>query len=513
MRRRRYKDDWWYGRYDAYGYRKRQSWPRIIVLLVLIAAGVYILRERFKQEPTLPLPVLTSEVPIATPTPSALSYSLIAEDAVERGELSAAMKAYENLIALEPTNLEAYIALARLYSLTGRPERGFDLMRHVLRLQADHAGAWSTLALAYDWMYVLDDAIQAGQKAVALAPDDASAHAHLAEAYADSRRWYEASQAVERALALDPQEIDALRVNAYTLEAQGFFYEALDGYSTALNVAPTFVPLLIARGRVATAVGNYTLARESYQQAVEADPLNAEALDMLGWTYLASEAYDDAETYFRRALEAYPTYYQAHGHMGTLYFQKRNYEEAIPAYAQAVRYGEAESRRKTAYILITLEDTATLGGQPAGEVVARGDFSHPRNPEGPLRAFITGERGAIATVRGTARLDVLTGMYTLNLDGLPRTPEGKAYVAWFVRLRMPDRNLVRTVITPDASGKVAFSGETGPVRGVPIEYYYTLGLCHYFLAQCEKAEPYLNVALAIDPNDANAQQIWKLCHP
>ncbi len=513
MPRSRYRDDW-YRRYNAYGYRKRSSWPRVIVLLLLIAGGIYILRERFKQEDVLPLPVLTEAPVIQTPTPSPLSYKLQAEEAYDRGELSAAIKAYENLLALEPDNHEAAIELARLYSLNGRPERAADLMLALLARDPQNSLAWATLSLAYDWMYVLDDAVRAGQKAVTLDPNSARAYAHLAEAYADKRQWYDASQAAQNALSLDPQDVDALRASGYALELQGFFDEALETYAQALQFEPYFGPLHIAYGRIASALGNYALAQQSYQQVTEADPLNAEALDLLGWTYLVNGEYEQAEIYFRRALEAVPTYYQAHGHMGTLYFQRRNYEEAIPAYRQAVRYGEAESRRKTAYILITLETPEALGDRPAGERVARGDFAHPLNPEGPLRALISGEQESVATARGTARLDVLNGMYTLRLSGLPPAPAGKAYVAWFVALRTPSKAWVRSEpFYPDAEGKAVISGETGPVRGVPIEYYYTLGLCHYFLAQCDQADPYLNVALAIDPDDANAQQIWSLCHP
>jgi len=514
MPRPRYYRDDWYRRYDAYGYRRRNSWPRVIVLLLLIAAGVFILRERFKHEEPLPLPVLTSAPEVRTPTPSPLSYSFQAEDAYDRGELNAAIKAYENLLALEPENSAAAIELARLYSLMGRPERGADLMRSLLEREPENGMAWATLSLAYDWMYVLEDAIRTGQKAVALAPTEARAYAHLAEAYADNRQWYDASQAAQTALTLNPQEIDALRANAYALELQGFFNEALENYAQALQIEPHFGPLHIAYGRVASALGNYTLAQQSYQQVVDVDPLNAEALDLLGWTYLVNGEYEQAEVQFRRALEGAPTYFQAHGHLGTLYFQRRNYEEAIPAYQQAVRYGEAESRRKTGYLLITLETPEALGDRPAGERIARGDFVHPRNPEGPIRAVISGAQETVATVQGTVRLDVLSGLYTLRLSGLPPAPAGKAYVAWFVNLRMPSKAQVHSEpFYPDAQGQAVLNGETGPVRGVPIEYYYTLALCHYFLAQCDQADPYLNVALAIDPEDANAQQIWQLCHP
>jgi len=96
---------------------------------------------------------------------------------------------------------------------------------------------------------------------------------------------------------------------------------------------------------------------------------------------------------------------------------------------------------------------------------------------------------------------------------LPPAPAGKAYIGWFLSMLSPERTLIRTEpIIPSATGDVEFVGETGPVAGSPIEQYYTLALCYYFLDECDQAQPYIRVALRIDPNDANAQQTARLCN-
>ena len=66
-------------------------------------------------------------------------------------------------------------------------------------------------------------------------------------------------------------------------------------------------------------------------------------------------------------------------------------------------------------------------------------------------------------------------------------------------------------IFPAPDGSVSFSGNTGTVKGPPIENYYTLALCHYFLDECDVAGPYIQTALRLDPEDTNAQQTLALC--
>jgi hypothetical protein len=49
------------------------------------------------------------------------------------------------------------------------------------------------------------------------------------------------------------------------------------------------------------------------------------------------------------------------------------------------------------------------------------------------------------------------------------------------------------------------------VSGPRIDYFYTLGLAHFYMDECEEAYPLFNAALQIDPEDENALQGIRLC--
>jgi tetratricopeptide (TPR) repeat protein len=100
------------------------------------------------------------------------------------------------------------------------------------------------------------------------------------------------------------------------------------------------------------------------------------------------------------------------------------------------------------------------------------------------------------------------------MRGLPPAPAGKVYIGWFSPLSSLERRRVRTdPIFPAPDGRVKFAGDTGRVRGPAIETYYSLALSYYLLNQCNEAMPYIDAALRIDPEDANALQTRQLCQP
>ena len=49
--------------------------------------------------------------------------------------------------------------------------------------------------------------------------------------------------------------------------------------------------------------------------------------------------------------------------------------------------------------------------------------------------------------------------------------------------------------------------------GERVEYYYELGLSYAYLDQCDQARPWLEEALAIDPQSLPALQGLELCPP
>ena len=502
---------------DRYSYkprRRRRRSPlwRVLLLLVLDVIGVYFVYTQWVDpSANSTLPTSTTATPMPTPTRSAVSWSADAVDAYWEGHLDEAIAAYRQALNLEPDQPELYVDLARLLIFRGRPEQALDLTAEALRREPEDARTLAVRGLAYDWLGLPEETLALCTQALALDPALPEAYAYRAEAYVDLGNWFQANNDVDKALELADNNADVFRTQGYVLEVQGNYSAAIQAYREALETHAGLGYIYRALGRNYEALGNYTRAEEVYQAAITADPTDVASLDQLAWSYLLRGNYEEVEEYLDRALEIDPTYWPALGHMGTYQFQRRNYEGAIPRYEAALRYGEAASRRRAVSFQITLEPAGQIGAAPTGEQVAQGMFLHPPDLTYPMRAMIAGEE-TYADVEGYVRFTPLDGRYMLELEGVPPPPAGQSYVGWFDALLTPEETEVHTeALRPDAEGRVEVNGLTGPVKGPPIEHYYTLALCHYFLDQCGEARPYINVALRIDPEDANALETQRLC--
>ncbi len=496
-------------RYPSFRERRRAPFWRLFLWFVLISVGLLVLYYlNFGAESGAPLTTEGTLTPFPTPTPSAVALAAEADDAYWQGRLDEAIAKYEAALDLDPTQVELYVKAARLAVFAGRAERGVQLAREALRLDPDAAMAWAVMGMAYDWLGRPEEAIRYTQKAIDLDPALAEAHAYLAEAYVDSGNWLAANDEIEKALELDATNVDVLRNQGYVLEVQGNYTAAIEAYRQALEQRVPLPHIYLALARNQEALGRYTEALQTYEEALNRLPDDRSLLDALGWGYLLQGEYGEAEKMLLRALELDPDDWRANGHLGMLYFQRRNYEDAIPAFRKAIRIGEATQRQRLIALRLTRE-SLPIGEAPTGETIAEGESTFPRQPRSPLRIVLHGENG----VEGIARLAPLDGHYAIALRGLEALPPNSAYVLWFDGLLMPEKRPFHSEpLIPDDEGMISANGSTGPVKGPPIEFYYTAALCYYFLDQCDKAEPYIHVALRIDPNDANALETQRLCY-
>lgn len=489
--------------------RRRSSLGRILLLLLVDALGIFILFQFWYNPETVA--VLNTPTPAPTPTRSPASFVAEATDAYFGGAMSTALTSYQQALDLDPAQPELYVAMARIMVYRGAPERALQLARNALLYDEEYAPAWALLCLAYDWLGLPLDAIAFCERAITLDPTLPEAYAYLAEAYIDAGNWFAANDAIATAMRLNDNNVDVLRNQGYVMEVQGNYSSAIQFYRQALQRQPFLAHLYIAIGRNQHVLGNFTQAQESYQAAAEVDPQNLIALERAGLLHLLQGDYGPAQMYFQKALEVDPMYSRALGRLGTLYFQRRNYEDAIPVLENAIRYGELESRRRTVMFMITEEPQGAVLTAPTGRTVARGEFSFPEDRRSPLRAILRGTPGQDA-VRGYVRLDPLDGRYTLSLTELPPASAGQVYVGWFRPLLSPERTTIHTPpLRPEPDGLLFLQGATGTVRGVPIETYYTLSLCYYYLGRCADARPFIATALRLDPQDANALQTQRLC--
>jgi tetratricopeptide (TPR) repeat protein len=482
-----------------------------VLLLFLILGAVsyvgYLAMFRWDAQ-TAAFPTTT---PMPTPTPSVGYHISEAEDALYQGSITEAIDAYQRALNLEPNQTEAYIELSRLLTLYGKPERALEMAQQALVRQPDSARALAVLGRAYDWLGMPEEAVRICRQAVQADPTLAVAYAYLAEALVDNGQWFLANDAIATALELDDTSVEVIRNQGYVLESQGNYYGAIDAYRDALEIDERAVQLYMAIGRNTAALGNLYGAEEAYAEAVEIAPDYAVGLDWLGWTQLLLGDYESAEVNLLAAIEADETLGSAYSHLATLYFQQRNYEDAIEFFKPGIEYMEALSRRRVVRFVITAETANDVGALPTGDEVARVELEHPLAVEGPLRGQFTGSYADTA-VEGRFRFEVMDGRYHIVLTSLPPVPQGKVFIGWFVPLYTPEGSMVRTEpMFPSPGGAFERRDTTGVVKGPPIENYYTFALSYYLLDQCEQAMPYIQTALRIDPEDANALKTLDLC--
>jgi tetratricopeptide (TPR) repeat protein len=369
--------------------------------------------------------------------------------------------------------------------------------------------------MTYDWHGEVAQAITACQRAIELAPDCADAYAYLAEAYADDQNWAKATETAETALALDDQSVDVHRNYGYVMEVQGNYTRAVEAYRRALAIHPELAYLHIAVGKNYMALGNYDAAMESFEKAAEVDPGSAQALYRLGRAYYDRGEPQKAQEYLKTATEVDPRFGPAFGYLAFTYWSRRNYEDAIPNLQRAIMLDAWSARRQARGFLVSLENPQEEMTSPSSDVVMNGVFA-PVSMEDTdtLQASLTpSAEGEIwQDARGSVTMDTQTGLYTVTLEAMPATRYDQAYVGWFEGVRTLSGDSLSTGPLALDDGTLQASFEATWVQGLRIDYFYILGLAHYFLDECDKAYPLFNAALQIDPEDENALRGIQLCN-
>jgi tetratricopeptide (TPR) repeat protein len=323
--------------------KKRSSSPiRVFILLVLVAAGVYLLG--WRRDLIKPIQV----GPTPTPTPTADDVMAEAHELYLQGDLDSAIAKYSQAAELDPADPMSYVWWSQLLTLRGRTEEAVEKAREAVGVAPDSAEALAALCMALDWdagigdEAKLQEALSACLSATDLDPGYAEGYAYLAEVYADLGQSSQAAEMARRAVALDDSSVFAHRDLGYALEKQRKYREAVAEYQRASQLHPRLAQPYIDLGRIHMSYNRYKDALSAYEKATVVDPNSAHAYDSLGWAYFQTGDHQRARVVFEKATEADPTFVPAYGHLGLTYYVLRNYEDAISAYKTAIELGATE---------------------------------------------------------------------------------------------------------------------------------------------------------------------------
>jgi arylsulfatase A-like enzyme/Flp pilus assembly protein TadD len=201
-----------------------------------------------------------------------------ARRAIQLGDPNDAFPPLTRLLAKNPTNIPARLALGQAQLATGRIDEAVATYRAVSTMAPAYALAWFELGNAYASKAVKDDA-----------------------AFADATRCY------ERALALSPRYADTY-LNLASLHAARREPDESRKVLVRARAAGVADPTIETElGLLEFARKDAGAARAAFMRALTLDPRQPEALEALGRIAYAAEDYAQAAGYYERALDARPS--------------------------------------------------------------------------------------------------------------------------------------------------------------------------------------------------------------
>ena len=349
--------------------RRGTSFYRIMVLLGLIVAGVWVLTMVRRDQivsPFEPTPTATrmSESYFqeaqayfnagvldnpTTPTPVVGGKtSLVINDAID---------AYHAALAGDPNNASAWAELARIQTYssnmlrndTERLARLEDAMAsadRAVELAPDDSTVRAIRAFVLDWYAsnslvpvsqredLLVEAEREASRAFQIDPENALALAFYAEILADEQKWTQAEKYATQAVALDPSSMDTHRVYGYVLETLGKYNSAIQQYQEAVSISPNMTFLYLRIGQnFREGIHNPDRALDYFDRAAKINQAlgvqNPLPYVEIARTYTQIGQFFAASINAEKALELDPTSASTYGQLGIIFRRARNYEGAM----------------------------------------------------------------------------------------------------------------------------------------------------------------------------------------
>jgi tetratricopeptide (TPR) repeat protein len=301
-------------------------------------------------------------------------------------------------------------------------------------------------------------AISAYNEVMRLEPANPKPLADLSALYLILQDLDKSYDLAQKALTIAPHDVEVLNAAARISNWRGDNEKAIQYAFDAQEIDPQNATTFAILGEIYTDEGNPDVAQENLNQALTIDPKNVMALRNQAYLYEWLGDYDKSIAAYDAAIAAAPYRFDLYIEKGRQYrVGKLEFENANAAYRQAVEAYEAP---------VTLD--------------ALGD--------GLYTAL--DYLGAVENLRRAVELDPTYGPALVHL--------GMAYYA--------RRNYEDAVIMLEKG--LAIIGDDAR-----IEQVYTAGLAHIYKEpqECDKAIPWLQKALAMNPDAAPAAEGLRIC--
>jgi Flp pilus assembly protein TadD/peroxiredoxin len=222
---------------------------------------------------------------------------------VQHGYLDQAAASFQQVIATEPENSDAWYNLGTLNLRRNNFDEARRYLEQTLKLKADYPEAWNNLGMIAAQEGRAEEAIQDFQQAVEERPNYATAHLNLGNVYRRQKLFDKAQDSLLRALALEPDDPE---IN-YSL---GMLYAQQN------QMRP---------------------ATDYLERAIELRPDYPEALNNLGIVFVRQQDLSKAEAQFKTGIRVAPNFDQPYINLARVYVMRNDKARAREVIEQLLR--------------------------------------------------------------------------------------------------------------------------------------------------------------------------------
>jgi protein O-GlcNAc transferase len=266
-----------------------------------------------------------------------------------QGDLASAERIYGEVLQRQPKHFDALHQLGIVSLQVGRLERGVELLKKAIALNADIAVAHLNLGNALKTLKRFTQALESYDNAIALKPDYAEAFYNRASVLYSLSRLEDALGSYSKVIELKPDYADAYHNRGVVLKDLKRFEEALDSYDDAIALKPGNAVSFCNRGAVLYYSNRLLDALNSYDKAISLNSDYAEAYCNRGVVLRDLRRMGDAIASYDRAIALKPDYADAYNNRGAALMGMGRPEDAIASYDTALAinpsYAEAYNNR------------------------------------------------------------------------------------------------------------------------------------------------------------------------
>ncbi len=158
----------------------------------------------------------------------------------QRGQLSQAKAAYEQVLEKQPKHFDALHLLGVVAGQTKNPALAAELIGRAIDVNPNSASAFNNHGSALKELKRLDDALTSYDKAIALKPDYAEAFNNRGNALKELKRLDDALTSYDKAIALKPDYAEAFNNRGNVLKELKRLDDALTSYDKAIALNPDY---------------------------------------------------------------------------------------------------------------------------------------------------------------------------------------------------------------------------------------------------------------------------------